>query len=377
MPLSPPAALSPDERARYARHLSLTGFGASGQGRLKAGAVLVVGAGGLCAPVALYLAAAGVGRIGLVDFDTVDLSNLQRQVLFATADLGRGKAHSARRRLLELNPGLQIDAHELRLDAHNAAALFAGYDVIVDGSDRLATRYLVSDTCVLLGKPLVTAAIHRYEGQATTYLPGAGPCYRCLFAGDVAAEVPNCAEAGVLGVLPGVMGSIQATEVIKLLTGIGTPLAGRLLIYDALDMRFQEFAFARRRDCAACGDSPTIMQLREEKPTVTTDERLQRLTPEELHARLGAAPAQPPLLLVDVRELHEYAAGHLPGSLHIPLGFLAQRFAEIPADVLPVFICAAGGRSLAACQYALRQGRSAVNLEGGLHAWSAAIGELS
>jgi sulfur-carrier protein adenylyltransferase/sulfurtransferase len=373
------APLSPQERDRYARHLALDGFGAAGQSRLRAASVLIIGAGGLGSPAALYLAAAGVGRIGIVDFDQVELSNLQRQVLFATADIGSGKAGSARRRVLELNPGLEVNAYSLRLTAGNASALFASYDVILDGSDRLATRYLVNDACVLLRKPLVTAAIHRFEGQALTYLPGAGPCYRCLFAHSAGELVPDCAAAGVLGVLPGVMGSVQATEAIKILAGIGTPLVGRLLIYDALQMRFQEFAFARRRDCAVCGDAATITMLTDElqeNEPVTADERLLRLTPQQLQARLAAPVEGPPLQLVDVREPNEFAAGHLSGSLHIPLGQLAQRFAEIPSDRLPVFICAAGARSLAAAQYALRQGRAAVNLEGGLHAWSAEVGEL-
>jgi molybdopterin/thiamine biosynthesis adenylyltransferase/rhodanese-related sulfurtransferase len=375
-----PASLTPLERARYARHIALEGFGAAGQSRLRAASVLIVGAGGLGSPAALYLAAAGVGRIGIVDYDQVDLSNLQRQVLFATADIGTGKAASARRRLLELNPALEVEAYSLRLDAGNAGALFARYDLILDGSDRLATRYLVNDACVLLRKPLVVAAIHRFEGQALTYLPGAGPCYRCLFAHSAEQLVPNCAEAGVLGVLPGVMGSVQATEAIKVIAAIGTPLVGRLLIYDALQMRFQEFAFTRRSDCAVCGDTPTITRLtdnQQENVTVSADDRLLRLRPQQLQARLTAGSDDPPLLLVDVREPHEFEAGHLPGSLHIPLGQLAPRFAELPADRLPVFICAAGGRSLAAAQYALRQGRNAVNLEGGLHAWSTEVGELA
>jgi adenylyltransferase/sulfurtransferase len=281
--------------------------------------------------------------------------------------------------LLELNPGIVVDAYSVRLGARNAAALFAGHDVIVDGSDRLATRYLVNDACVLLRKPLVSAAIHRFEGQALTWRPDAGPCYRCLFPNGDDALVPNCAEAGVLGVLPGVMGSIQATEAIKLITGIGAPLFGRLLIYDALAMSFQEFAVARRSDCAVCGESPTIVALAEttqpEIDTVTAEEPLLHLSPRQLQSLLQDTSRQPPLLLVDVREPHEYAAGHLADSLHIPLGQLPKRFGEIPAEVLPVFICAAGMRSLSACQFALRQGRKVANLEGGLHAWSDELGE--
>ncbi|MEO7775120.1 MAG: HesA/MoeB/ThiF family protein, partial [Steroidobacteraceae bacterium] len=360
----------------YARHLALDGFGATGQARLRAASALIIGAGGLGSPAALYLAAAGIGRLGLIDFDTVELSNLQRQVLFTTADIGRGKAVSARARLLELNPALRIDTWSVRFDSRNAAGLVAEHDLLIDGSDRLATRYLVNDACVLGGKPLVTAAIHRFEGQALTFVPGAGPCYRCLFEHSAEDLIPNCATAGVLGVLPGVMGSIQATEAIKVLTGIGTPLTGRLLTYDALNLRFAEFAFARRRDCAVCGDAPSITQLAMEPPEVPSDARLLRLTPEQLQDRLADGSRRAALQLVDVREQYEWDAGHLPDCLHIPLGTLGERFAEIPGDKTPVFICAAGARSLHACRFALSQDRSAINLDGGLHAWTADIGEL-
>ncbi|MEN9704505.1 MAG: hypothetical protein RLZZ393_384, partial [Pseudomonadota bacterium] len=250
-----------DDARRYARHLALAEVGTAGQARLRAARVLLVGTGGLGSPAALYLAAAGIGTLGLVDFDTVDVSNLQRQVLFGTADIGRPKVEAAREKLVALNPGTRVVAHDLKVDAASAAALFAGYDLVLDGSDRLSTRYLVNDACVLGGKPLVSAAIHRFEGQAMTYVPGRGPCYRCLFPDAEKALVPSCAEAGVLGVLPGVMGSLQATEAIKLVLGIGEPLIGRFLVYDALTLRFQEFRFARRQDCAVCGDNPRITSL--------------------------------------------------------------------------------------------------------------------
>lgn len=357
--------------ARYARHLALHEIGAAGQAKLAASSVLVMGAGGLGSPAALYLAAAGVGTIGLVDHDHIELSNLQRQILFATNEIGQGKAVTARARLQALNPSLRVIAHEVKLAAGNAEDIFRGYDVIIDGTDRLATRYLINDTCVLLGKPLVSAAIHRFEGQAMTYLPGRSPCYRCLYPESPEDLIPNCATAGVLGVLPGVMGSLQATEALKVLLGIGETLAGRLLTYDALTLRFDEFRFARRNDCAVCGDHPTITSTahHEEKPLTTIAE----WTPQQLAEQLKQG-AEDQLLLVDVREPHEWAAGRLPGSVHIPLGTLPGRTQEIPADVTPVFICAVGGRSMAACRFLASQGRSAVNLAGGVMAWSSVFG---
>ncbi|MGC1729354.1 MAG: molybdopterin-synthase adenylyltransferase MoeB, partial [Steroidobacteraceae bacterium] len=251
-------SLNAAERARYQRHLALREIGVTGQERLKAARVLIVGAGGLGSPAALYLAAAGCGTLGLLDFDRVDVSNLQRQVLFDTAGLERPKAEAGRERLAALNPEIHIVSHVLELQAGNVREVLAGYDLVLDGTDRLATRYLVNDACVLFGKSLVSAAIHRFEGQLITYVPERGPCYRCLFPEAAEALVPNCAEAGVLGVLPGVLGTLQATEAIKLITGVGEPLIGRLLTYDALEMRFREFHVARRPDCAVCGVAPTI-----------------------------------------------------------------------------------------------------------------------
>jgi adenylyltransferase/sulfurtransferase len=367
--------LSTSERARYQRHLTLTEIGAAGQEKLKAARVLVVGAGGLGSPAALYLAAAGCGTIGLVDCDRVELSNLQRQVLFDSSDLARSKAEAGRERLASLNPEIRVLAHALELKAANVRAVFKDYDLVLDGTDRLATRYLVNDACVILGLPLVSAAIHRFEGQIMTYVPGRGPCYRCVFPQAPEGGVANCAQAGVLGVLPGVLGTLQATEAIKLITGVGDPLTGRLLTYDALEMRFHEFRVARRPDCAVCGTAPTITEPRDPapRPPDAVAGAVRRITAGALNELLREARAQAPRL-VDVREVHEFSAGHLEGAVNIPLGELPRRLAEIAPDDAPVFICRSGGRSLAACELALRAGIAApANLEGGLLAWAREI----
>jgi molybdopterin/thiamine biosynthesis adenylyltransferase/rhodanese-related sulfurtransferase len=366
--------LSAAERARYQRHLSLKEIGADGQEKLKAARVLIVGAGGLGSPAALYLAAAGCGTLGLVDFDRVDVSNLQRQVLFDTAALEQPKAEAGRARLAALNPEIRVIAHALELKAANVRSLLEGYDLVVDGSDRLSTRYLVNDACVLLGRPLISAAIHRFEGQVMTYVPGHGPCYRCLFPEAADGVVANCAEAGVLGVLPGVLGTLQATEAIKLITGVGTPLLGRLLTYDALELRFQEFRVERRSDCAVCGDAPTITEPRDppRQSAQAPQDGVRRLTPRALETLLGAAQPAPPL--IDVREPWEFDTSHLEGALNIPLGELPARLAEIPRGGAPVFICRSGGRSMRACQLALRAGIAApANLEGGMLGWAAEV----
>jgi sulfur-carrier protein adenylyltransferase/sulfurtransferase len=365
------ASLSSSERERYRRHLALGEIGARGQEKLKAARVLIVGAGGLGSPAGLYLAAAGCGTLGLVDGDRVDLSNLQRQVLFDSTLLGESKAEAGRERLAALNPEVRILAHPLELSAANVRELFAQYDLVLDGTDRLSARYLINDACVLLRRPLVSAAVHRFEGQLMTYVPDRGPCYRCLFPHAADGMVANCAEAGVLGVLPGVLGVLQATEAIKLIAGVGAPLTGRLLSYDALEMRFTEFKVARRRDCAVCGDAPTITEPQDMPSNAATPEGLRRLTAAALHELLQRAEKP---LLVDVREDVEFAAGHLEGALHIPLGQLPQRLAEIDPQSDPVFICRSGGRSMAACQIALRANiRSPANLEGGMLAWAASI----
>ena len=367
--------LSASERDRYQRHLALGEIGAAGQEKLKAARVLVVGAGGLGSPAALYLAAAGCGTLGLLDCDRVELSNLQRQVLFDSSAIARSKAEAGRERLASLNPEIRVVAHALELKAANVRAVFKDYDLVLDGTDRLATRYLVNDACVILGLPLVSAAIHRFEGQIMTYVPGRGPCYRCVFPQAPEGGVANCAQAGVLGVLPGVLGTLQATEAIKLITGVGDPLTGRLLTYDALEMRFHEFRVARRPDCAVCGTAPTITEPRDPapRPPDAVAGAVRRITAGALNELLREARAQAPRL-VDVREVHEFSAGHLEGAVNIPLGELPRRLAEIAPDDAPVFICRSGGRSLAACELALRAGIAApANLEGGLLAWAREI----
>lgn len=360
--------LTPTELARYSRHLSLADVGMAGQEKLRAARVLVIGAGGLGSPSLLYLAAAGVGTLGIVDFDKVDVSNLQRQVLFATSAVGHSKARSAAARLTALNPHIEVHAHETELRAANVMALIDAYDIVVDGTDRFDTRYLVNDACVLLGKPLVSAAIHRFEGQAFTYVPQQGPCYRCLFPEPPpAGMVPNCAEAGVLGVLPGVMGTIQATEAIKLIVGRGEVLTGRLLTYDALDMRFSEFRFERRRDCAVCGEHPTITAPHDAAEGCAVVETPQ-LSATELQALLTP---RADIALIDVREPYEFAAGHLAPAIHIPLGDLKQQWDRVPHASKVVFICRSGARSAQACQLARAQGvQGAVNLTGGMLAWA-------
>jgi len=381
-------AMTATEKQRYARHLSLAEIGAAGQSRLKNSKVVVIGAGGLGSPSALYLAAAGVGKLALVDYDVVDLSNLQRQVLFTNADVAQSKVAAAAKRLAALNPDIEVVAHDLQLTADNILDTLREYDVVIDGTDRVSTRYLINDACVILGKPLVSAAIHRFEGQALTYLPERGPCYRCLFPNAKDGQVPNCADAGVLGVLPGVMGSIQATEAIKLILGIGELLTGRLLTYDALTTRFDEFTVARRTDCAVCGEHPTILTPQDAVPKSKTTAAQRALishsTPRQLQLRLeSAAESTTPILLVDVREPHEFERGHLAGCVNVPIGELAARMDELVASLSGssrgrssrpdvVFVCRSGGRSLQACEMAVGARLTAVpiNLDGGLLAWA-------
>jgi sulfur-carrier protein adenylyltransferase/sulfurtransferase len=363
--------LTPADRERYSRHLVLREIGVAGQEKLKAARVLVVGAGGLGSPSALYLAASGVGTIGVIDCDSVDLSNLQRQVIYDTASVGTAKATAARARLLSLNPHIELVAHQVELRADNVLQLFERYDIVLDGTDRFGTRYLSNDACVILRKPLVSAAIHRFEGQAMTYVPDRGPCYRCLFpAPPGEGLVPNCAEAGVLGVLPGVMGTIQATEAIKLIVGAGEPLIGRLLTYDALAMRFEEFRFKRRADCAVCGDNPTITAP-QDAPQLCTAEALasiRTLTATEVSALLKDRAGQ--AAVVDVREPREFSASHLPGATNIPVGELHSRMGSLPKGRV-VFVCRSGARSLTAAALASRAGvEDIAHLEGGLLAWA-------
>lgn len=367
------STLSTADLARYSRHLALREVGIQGQERLKAARVLIVGAGGLGSPAALYLAASGVGRIGVIDNDKVDVSNLQRQVLYDTHSVGRPKADVAKERLQALNPQIELISHAVELRAANVREVFSNYDVVLDGTDRFATRYLSNDACVILRKSLVSAAIHRFEGQAMTYVPGRAPCYRCLFPEPPAAGlVPNCAEAGVLGVLPGVMGTIQATEAIKLIIDVGEPLLGRFLTYDALAMRFEEYRFSRRPDCAVCGEQPTIREPADlvEICSAEVMDRVRRLTPVQLR------PLLQEVAIVDVRAPGEFAVSHLPGAVNIPVGQVQQRLAEIPDRGLAVFVCRSGARSLTASAIAARVGLvTAAHLEGGLLAWAKDIDE--
>jgi adenylyltransferase/sulfurtransferase len=365
--------LSDDERRRYSRHLKLAEIGEHGQARLKAARVALVGVGGLGSPSALYLTAAGVGTLGLIDYDVVDESNLQRQVLFDAASIGRPKTQVARARLQALNPATRVIAHQLELCAANVRSLLAEYDLVLDGSDRLATRYLVNDACVLARKPLVSAAIHRFEGQVMTYVPDAGPCYRCLFPNPAEGLVPNCADVGVLGVLPGVLGTLAATEAIKWIVGAGAPLTGRLLTYDALELRFHEFRFERRRDCAVCGEHPSITQPFDPPGFCTLDELrgIAVIAPVALMQALAAA--EPPMGLIDVREPDEFALGHLPRALNIPLGDIERRIDELPRDRPLVFMCRSGARSLKACALARRAGLEPRQLDGGLLAFREAV----
>ncbi len=367
--MTPFPELTTADRERYHRHLVLGEFGEDGQQKLKAARVLIVGGGGLGSPAALYLAAAGVGTLGIVDFDTVDVTNLQRQVLYSQADVGVAKVIAAAARLRALNPLIEVRAHEAEVTAANVMDLIRPYDLIVDGSDRLSTRYQVNDACVLQKKMLVSAAIYRFEGQTFSYVPDRGPCYRCVFANAAEGVTPNCAEAGVLGVLPGILGTIQATEAIKLLTGIGEPLVGRLLMFDALTMRFDEFKVSRRKDCAVCGDRPTITKpVDAGAPTCTAEQRarIRQLSAAALAAQLTS------LRLIDVREAHEYAVQHLPGSENFPLSKMAARLPTLIAHTGPVlFLCRSGGRSQKACEQAVLAGLAdVINLEGGLLAWA-------
>ena len=371
--------LRPEQFERYRRHLSLPEFGVEGQRRLLEGSVLLIGAGGLGCPLAQYLASAGVGRLGLVDFDVVELSNLQRQVLFGTADLGRPKAEVVRERLAALNPDVEVEIHPRRLTSENALELLAGWDVVVDGTDNFPTRYLSNDACVLLGLPQVYGAILRFEGQVSTFDARKGPCYRCLFPEPPPpGAVPSCAEGGVLGVLPGVVALLQATEVLKLLAGIGEPLHGRLLHYDSLAMRFDEFRFQKDPACPVCGESPTIEELIDyEGFCGVTAEPGRAVAPgvsaADVAARLRRGEE---LLLLDVREPDEFAEAHIEGAKLLPLGELEPRLGELEGwKARPVVVhCHHGGRSARACRALLEAGfRDVANMTGGIEAWSLTV----
>lgn len=352
---------------RYARQIALPEIGAEGQEKLANGRVLIVGAGGLGSPAAIYLAAAGVGTIGLVDFDTVDITNLHRQILYGTAAVGHRKLDAARERLGDLNPDVRIVTHDARLTAANALEILRDYDVVLDGTDNFATRYLVNDASVLLSKPNVYGSVFRFDGQATVFnLPGR-PCYRCLHPEPPPPHVvPSCAEGGVLGVLPGIIGTIQATEAIKLLTGAGETLAGRLLLYDALRMTFRTIALRKRCDEHRVLDTLTDRPNDYEELCITVNDT--DITPAELAEKLARGDQ---VAMIDVREPYEWDAGHIDAAKHIPLAQLPQRTAELPMDREIVMICRSGGRSERARQFLAQSGFTQVkNLVGGMQRWS-------
>ncbi len=372
-----PAQLSKDEILRYSRHLIMPEVGMEGQLKLKQAKVLCIGAGGLGSPLALYLVAAGVGKLGIVDFDVVDYTNLQRQVIHGTTDVGRTKLESARDTLLEINPNVEIEPFETRLTSDNALDIFREYDIVADGTDNFPTRYLVNDACVLLGKPNVYASIFRFEGQASIFYAEQGPCYRCLYPEPPPPGlVPSCAEGGVLGVLPGIMGCIQAMETIKLILGRGDSLVGRLLLFDALAMKFRELKLRKNPDCPICGTNRTITRLidyeqfcgirGEEHTPVQTG--IPEITPVELKQKMDA---HQPFVLIDVREPHEYQICRIPGSKLIPLGEVPKRMNELDSADEIVVHCKSGMRSARAVELLMKSGFGKIhNLKGGILAWS-------
>jgi len=377
-------SLTPEESLRYHRQIILPQLGPEGQERLKEASILLVGAGGLGSPVALYLAAAGVGRLGVVDGDIVELSNLQRQVLHDTPSVGRPKTESARLRIARINPDVRVEEHTVRLDRHNALTILEGWDVVVDGSDNFPTRYLVNDACVLLGIPFVYGAIFRFEGQASVFAHPGGPCYRCLFRDPPPPDaVPSCSEAGVVGVLPGLIGTVQASEAMKLVLGIGRPLVGRLLLVDVLSMDFREVELRRDPECVVCGDAPSITELIDYEafcggvtvPRAAAPERpsVPEMDVEELRSRIesGRAPA-----LLDVREEYEWDISNLGpfGARLIPLGHLPDVLDQLdPAEELVVY-CRTGHRSAIATALLASAGFARVaNLRGGINEWARRI----
>jgi molybdopterin/thiamine biosynthesis adenylyltransferase/rhodanese-related sulfurtransferase/molybdopterin converting factor small subunit len=375
---APPVTLSKDEILRYSRHLIMPEVGMEGQLKLKSAKVLLIGAGGLGAPLGLYLAAAGVGRIGIVDFDVVDFTNLQRQVIHGTSDVGRKKLDSAADSMKDINPFVQVDKHEVALSSENALEIMRDYDIVVDGTDNFPTRYLVNDACVLLGKPNVYGSIFRFEGQATVFAYEGGPCYRCLYPEPPPPGlVPSCAEGGVLGILPGTIGLIQATETVKLILGIGEPLVGRLLLYDALGMRFRELKLRKNPECPICGEHRTITQLidynqfcgvpsQPEAPAPGLAEG--EIDPTEVKAKIDR---HEPFVLIDVREPHEYQIGHIPYAKLIPLGELPKRVNELNSADEIVAHCKSGMRSAKAVDFLKQAGfRKVKNMKGGILSWS-------
>lgn len=374
------AALSPQEVKRYSRHLIMPEVGVEGQKRLKSGSILLIGAGGLGSPLGLYLAAAGVGRLGLVDFDVVDFSNLQRQIIHGTPDVGKPKLQSARERIQAINPEVRVDGYETKITRANALDLIRPYDLVIDGTDNFPTRYLVNDACVLLKKPNIYGSIFRFDGQASVFVPGEGPCYRCLYPEPPPpGEVPSCAEGGVLGILPGIIGCIQATEAIKLLLGQGSPLVGRLMLYDALQMSFREFKIRRNPKCPVCGDKPTITELidydqfcgirGQEAPAPAPAGG--DISVEELKKRLDRGEK---VLILDVRNPPEYDICRIAGSKLVPLPDLPQRLSELDPEQEMVVHCKSGMRSAKAIAFLRQQGFTKLrNMTGGILAWAEKI----
>ncbi len=372
----PASLLAPEQFERYRRHLGLSQFGVEGQQRLRQSRVLLVGAGGLGCPAAQYLVAAGVGALDIVDDDVVDLSNLQRQVLYATDDVGRPKVEVAAERLRALNPEVEIRGHQRRFTSEGALELVREVDLVLDGTDNFPTRYLTNDACVLLGKPNVYGSIFRFEGQASVFDATRGPCYRCLFPEPPPpGSVPSCAEGGVLGVLPGIIATIQATEAVKLLAGVGEPLVGRLLLYDALELTFREFKVGKDPECPACGENPTITEL-------IDYDGFCGLTPEQPVAQLSASALADLLrggedvVLLDVRDFDERAKACIDGSRWIPLNELGERLGELEDRLeRPIVVhCHRGGRSETAVRQLRERGFQKVeNLDGGIEAWSLTV----
>jgi len=370
--------LTNEEIRRYSRHLILPEVGLAGQKKIRSTSVLCIGAGGLGSPIAMYLAAAGIGKLGIVDFDTVDHSNLQRQILHADADVGVSKADSAKVTINALNPNVEVVLHKTRISSDNAMDIIRPYDIVVDGTDNFPTRYLTNDACVLLQKPNVYGSIFRFEGQASVFAPHlGGPCYRCLYPEPPPpGMVPSCAEGGVLGVLPGIIGCIQATEILKLALGKGTSLIGRLLLFNALDMKFRELKLRRDPQCPVCGDHPTVKELIDYEMFcgVVPEPVVAGSHPDEVTVQQMKAALDDPKLgiqVVDVRDPDEYEIAHVEGVPQIPLGSLPQRFVELDANTQIYLHCKSGKRSMKALEFLRQQGFKYVkSVKGGISAWS-------